>query len=102
MTKIIFDKGFTTEKEYEIKNVFERIFDGILTVSNNIEIKSGDPFPTIEPPASRHFTTLEIVSDGEEIPIVGAYNNIKNFSTQYFDSDKTFSYSMDITYEEEE
>ena len=99
MTKIIFDKNLSTNKEYEIKNVFERVFDGILTASNNIEIKTGDPFPTIEPPESRYFTTVEIVSDGEDVPIIGTYNMIKNFSTQYFDSDKIFSYSIDLGYE---
>lgn len=100
MTKIIFNKNLQTEKSYVISSFFERVFDKTINTTHSIHVQSGEPFPTIVPPESKYFTTVTVEVDNVTMPIVGTYNVIKNFSTQYFDSDKTFSYSIDLGYEE--
>ena len=100
MGRIVFDEGLSTEKTFEIDNAFERILDHAMNCVKTIDLSAGGTIPTIPPIDDPYFETVNVYSStGVSVPIVDTYNKITGFTTQYFDSERTFSYNIDLGYE---
>jgi len=93
MATIILDKNLATESRITVDRMFERPLDVELTGSKSFNLSTETPvIPTV---STGEFTTVEIIDDaGHNVPIIGSYNVIKNFSTEYYEAENRFSYTV--------
>lgn len=96
MTTFIFNKNTETEMVIPVTSVWERTLDGVMGGSFAFEPTSETELPEIK---TREIETMEVVDGDTPIPIMGTYNVIKDFSTNYFDKEKVFTYSITIGFE---
>jgi len=97
---IKFDKGLSTERSLEIKSVFEHPIQNRLTASNDIVIEEGGTFPDysefINNPS---FTTVEINDGSISVPVQGVYNNIADFTTNYYAEGHVYNVNIVLGYQ---
>lgn len=90
---LTFDKNTANERSLELDFFTEQIFDNRL--SGTWERIVGNDFsaPVVEN-FQQDFTTLEVVSDEQTIPIVGSYSSVSNINVSY--NEQSHLYNLTI------
>lgn len=90
---LTFDKNTANQRSIELDFFTEQIFDNRL--SGTWERIVGNDFsaPVVEN-FQPEFTTLEIVSDEQTIPIIGSYSSIANINVSY--NEQSHLYNLTI------
>ena len=90
---LTFDKNTANQRSLELDFFTEQIFDKRL--SGTWERIVGNDFsaPVVEN-FQQEFTTLEIVSDDQTIPIIGSYSSIANINVSY--NEQSHLYNLTI------
>ena len=90
---LTFDKNTANQRSLELDFFTEQIFDNRL--SGTWERIVGNDFsaPVVEN-FQQEFTTLEIVSGEQTIPIVGSYSSIANINVSY--NEQSHLYNLTI------
>lgn len=93
--KMTFDKGLATERELQVKNIYEHPLQQRLSASDEIKVTSASDVPDMSDFLNNpYFTTLEI-TDGEiVIPTQASYNHIADLTLNYYEESKIYNVNI--------
>lgn len=97
--QLIFDKGLETERSLIVDTINERVIEGNLTASISGPLDQIKSISGVSEFADTHyFTTLDVLSDKESVPIVGTYNYIVAMNLMYQEAPPRYSLNLSMTY----
>ena len=96
MLKMIFDKGFDTERKLDLDHLTERPLTLTMNGTRTLEVKSEGDWPDIADFIDNPtFTSLEVLDDNlTPLPICEGYNIINDLAINYDDNMKVCSLSV--------
>lgn len=90
-------KMFIDGTRLDVDSVLEQILRGTLNGSKTIQLEEGEAIPSLPKFESDEFESLEIKTDEDKpIPTVNSYHVIVDFSSNYRDVDRVFTYSITL------
>lgn len=98
--KIILDKNMETEAVFEARSFYEHPLENRLNASSHIKVMDSTVFPVISLPGK--FSTIDVISDGIQIPLNGIYNVVEDINISYIEEDKIYNVSVAFSKGEEQ
>ena len=100
MAKIILNANTEAEMEVSVDSVVEDSISGILSGNKATIIPANGTFPVIPTLVTKDVSTVSVeTDDGINIPLSGSYNKVSNYSSNYYESDRTFAFHISLDYE---
>ena len=99
MTTLFLDKDTEKERSLVIDSFYEAPMKHHLNTSRKIAVESGTVYPDLSRfQLDSEVSSVTIISEGNEIPLVNEYNKITDISVNFSDTEKTYFVNLALGY----